>query len=80
MGFLYRYRDVSYTRIRNQLDLTDGNLATHTEKLEDAGYLENRRAWASDGFETRFRISPSGISAFQRYLEEMREFFDEVDN
>lgn len=80
MGFLYRHRDVSYTRIRDSLNLTDGNLASHTERLESVGYVENRRAWAQNGFETRYQITQKGVSAFQSYLQELRHFLSEVDS
>lgn len=80
MGFLYRHRDVSYTRLRDKLDLTDGNLASHTEKLEGAGYVENRRAWTQSGFETRYQITQSGVSVFQTYLQELRHFLNEADS
>lgn len=79
MGFLYKHRDVSYTRIRDLLDLTDGNLASHAANLEDAGYIETRRAWTQSGFETRYRITPSGVSTFQTYLQELRQFLDDVE-
>lgn len=80
MGFLYRHRDVSYTHTRNLLDLSDGNLASHVEKLEEAGYVENRRALTQNGFETRYRMTRSGVSAFRTYMEELRQFLDEVDS
>ncbi|WP_394354346.1 transcriptional regulator [Haloterrigena gelatinilytica] len=77
MGVLYKHRDVSYTHIRNHLDLTDGNLASHAEKLEQAGYVEDRRAWAQNGFETRYQITKAGVTAFQAYLRELSGFVDE---
>ncbi|WP_394364814.1 transcriptional regulator [Haloterrigena salifodinae] len=77
MGVLYKHRDVSYTHIRNHLDLTDGNLASHTEKLEQAGYVEDRRAWAQNGFETRYHLTTAGVTAFQAYLQELSGFVDE---
>lgn len=80
MGVLYRHRDVSYTHVRDLLELTDGNLASHAERLEQAGYLENRRAWSSNGFETRYRITQDGVEAFRTYLRELRQFLDEVDH
>ncbi|WP_408960082.1 transcriptional regulator [Natrinema sp. 74] len=77
MGVLYKHRDVSYTRVRDHLDLTDGNLASHAEKLEQAGYVEDRRAWAQNGFETRYHITKSGVTAFKTYLQELSGFVDE---
>lgn len=68
LGLLYRQRDVSFTRTRDVLGLTDGNLATHARRLEAAGYLAARRALAGDRFEVRYRITEAGSQAFRDYL------------
>lgn len=79
VGLLYRTRDAAFTTVRDRLDLTDGNLATHADRLEEAGFLEARRALTSDGFEKRYRITEDGSKAFRRYLGQLRGFVDEVD-
>lgn len=79
MGVLYKQGDVAYTRLRDHLELTDGNLATHADRLIDSGYLTDRRAWAQNGFETRYRITPDGVTAFEAYLERLRGFVDDHD-
>ncbi len=78
MRVLYRHRDVSYSELRDTLELTDGNLATHTETLEAANCLESRDAWAQNGFETRYRITTHGISTFKQYLGELRQLLEAV--
>lgn len=67
MAALQRNRETSFTRLRDGLGLTDGNLASHAAKLEEAGYLESRRALAGISFEVRYRITPRGAAAFQAY-------------
>lgn len=79
MGLLYRQRDAAFTAVRDRLELTDGNLASHADRLEEAGLLESRRALTSDGFEKRFRITRSGSRAFRAYVEELRGFLAGVD-
>lgn len=79
MGLLWRHRDVSYTRARDVLGLTDGNLATHTARLAEAGLLESRRVLAGDRFEVRYRITRAGAAAFRDYLEALRVFLAEAD-
>lgn len=79
MGLLYRQRDAAFTAVRDRLALTDGNLASHAGRLEDAGLLEARRALTSGGFEKRFRITREGSRAFREYVDELREFLDAVD-
>lgn len=79
MGLLYRHRDVAFTRARDTLGLTDGNLASHADRLEGAGLIEARRALTPQGFEKRYRITPEGSEAFRRYLGELRGFLSTVD-
>lgn len=79
MGLLYRSRDAAFTTVRDRLDLTDGNLATHADRLEEAGLLESRRALTSDGFEKRYRITPEGSQAFRDYVDELKGFLEAVD-
>lgn len=77
MTLLWRHRDVSFTAARDALDLTDGNLATHSKRLEAAGYLQSRRILQNDHFEARYRITPAGDQAFQQYLETLQRFLQE---
>lgn len=80
MALLWRHRDVSYTRTRDHLGLTDGNLATHIRRLEEAGLLEARRVLRGrHGFHLRYRITPHGLDAFRHYLNTMRTLLDEAE-
>ncbi len=76
MGLLWQRRDVGFAPARDALGLTDGNLASHAERLEKAGLLESRRALTRDGFQQRYRITKDGHHAFQSYLAALREFLD----
>lgn len=79
MGLLYKQRDASFTRVRDLLGLTDGNLASHGKRLADAGYVEMRRVLTPTGFESRLRITQQGARAFGAYLDALRGFLDEYD-
>lgn len=79
MGLLYKHRDVSFTRVRDLLHLTDGNLASHAAKLAEAGYLEGRRVLTREGFEMRYRITSQGAEAFHAYLAWLRSVLRELE-
>lgn len=79
MALLWRHRDVSYTRARDHLGLTDGNLATHAKRLEAAGFMQARRVLRGRaGFEVRYQITKEGVEAFRGYLAAMRGFLDDA--
>jgi DNA-binding MarR family transcriptional regulator len=79
MGLLHRHRDVSARAARKALDLTDGNLASHAARLEEAGWLESRRALAPTGFEVRYRITAAGSAAFREHVEDLRRMLEDWD-
>lgn len=79
MALLVRHRDVAFTVVRDALGLTDGNLATHAKRLEEAGYVEARRVLSGGKFEVRHRITSAGAQAFQEYLGQLRGFLEEEE-
>lgn len=80
MGLLHRHRDVSARAARKTLGLTDGNLASHAARLEEAGWLQSRRALSPTGFEVRYRITAEGSRAFREHVEELRRLLGEWDD
>lgn len=76
MALLFRHRDVAFTKVRDELGLTDGNLAAHAKRLEEAGYVEARRTLLDGRFEVRHRITAEGSAAFKEYLAGLRRFLD----
>lgn len=76
MAALFRNRESSFTRLRDGLALTDGNLGSHAAALEKAGYVESRRALAGLSFEVRYRITPAGSAAFVAYTQALRALLD----
>lgn len=76
LTLLNRNREVPLALAREQLDLTYGNLAGHSDKLEEAGYLERRRKLTPDGFQVRLRITEQGQRAFEAYLQALRIYLE----
>ena len=76
MGLLHRHRDVSARAARKALGLSDGNLASHARRLEEAGWLSSRRALSPAGFELRYRITPDGSRAFREHVAELRRMLE----
>ncbi len=60
--------DVEFTALKELLDVTDGNLASHTRALEDAGYIAVEKSFVGRKPNTRFKITPTGRSAFEAHL------------
>ena len=65
--------EVDFTWLRDRLDLTDGNLATHLRKLEAGGYVRCRKSFVGRRPRTAYRISARGRTAFERHVAALEE-------
>ena len=62
---------LSFQELRDLLGLTDGNLAVHARKLEDAGYVAVEKRFEGRVPRTEYRLSAAGRRALTAYLTRM---------
>jgi DNA-binding MarR family transcriptional regulator len=74
MTLLFRNRVAPFTWARDTLGLTDGNLDTHSKRLEEAGYIRRGRVLTTGGFQVRLRMTPEGDAAFRAYLQGLKAY------
>ena len=79
MALLHRNRQSSFTTAREELQMTPGNLGSHAQRLEEAGYIVSARVLTGRNFELRFRITPKGSDAFRAYLVQLRAIIDSAE-
>lgn len=71
LSLLQRNREASFNELCRALDLTEGNLGAHADRLVEAGYIGSFSALAGVRFERRFRLTARGHEAFRAYREEL---------
>lgn len=69
---------VSFTELKQQLNLTDGNLSVHLRTLEEAGYVTARREFAGRKPRTLYSLTPAGRTAFERYIDLLESFVEQT--
>ncbi len=62
---------LSFQELKDLLSLTDGNLAIHARRLEDAGYVACSKRFVGRVPRTEYRLTPGGKRALSGYLEHM---------
>jgi len=60
---------LTFTEVRDELGMTDGNLSVHLQKLEDKGYVGITKHFVGRRPQTTCRLMPPGRRAFTRYLD-----------
>ena len=64
---------ISYNELKELLQLTDGNLASHLRGLEDAGFIDVRKAFIGRKTNTSYTATESGKEAFKQHLDALEK-------
>lgn len=64
---------LDFTSLKEFLDVTDGNLATHLKKLENEGFIEVEKSFIDNKPNTRYYMTPAGKKAFEEHLNVLEE-------
>lgn len=70
--------ELSFTELRDQLGMTDGNLSLHIQTLEKAGYVEESRVLRNRRCLTLYKLTSTGREAFIRYLSLLEKIIEKV--
>ena len=60
--------DLSFTELRDTLNMTDGNLTTHIRTLQEAGYLSVTKSFHNNRPLTTCSLTAAGKKAFTSYI------------
>ncbi len=66
--------ELDFVSLRDLVGATDGNMSTHTKRLEDAGYVEVRKRFVDRKPSTSYALTEKGRAAFSAYVEELSKF------
>ena len=71
MAILMVNEEADFNFLKEQLSLTDGNLASHTRSLEELGY---NKSFVGRKPRTVFQATPQGREAFKSHIEALEKF------
>ncbi len=75
MALLYVVERADFLFVRNQTNLTPGNLSAHLGKLEAAGYVHIHKEFVGKVPKTFLSLTDTGREAFTAYRHRMKKLF-----
>ena len=75
---LYVVESLDYVFLKNQTNLSWGNLATHLNKLEDAGYIEITKGYQGKKPHSLIRLTSQGRGEFRNYKKKITGILDDL--
>ncbi|HEX2606628.1 MAG TPA: transcriptional regulator [Flavisolibacter sp.] len=68
MSILMVNEEVSFNDLKQMLEVTDGNLATHLVTLEEEGYLKVHKGFIGRKTNTTYAVTKAGEKAFKEHI------------
>jgi len=73
MAILCANESFDFNTMKETLQLTDGNLASHIKMLEGDGFVHVEKTYAGKKPLTIYTATPSGKEAFKKHIEALEE-------
>jgi len=65
---------VDFNTMKELLELTDGNLASHLKSLENADYIQTTKQFIGRKPNTKYQITKLGKHDFKEHLDALEKF------
>ena len=69
MSSLMVNSEMSFNDLKQMLEVTDGNLATHLVNLEENGFIKVHKGFIGRKTNTTYSITKAGEKAFKEHIE-----------
>lgn len=79
MSMLMTYGECDFTFFKKTLEITDGNLGSHLQRLEDAKYIEIKKTFVKKRPKSIVTITDKGVHAYKEYIKTLESILN-MDN
>jgi predicted ArsR family transcriptional regulator len=78
MSLLAATAQLSFTELRDTLNMTDGNLTAHMRTLQEAGYVSVTKEFHGGRPLTTFSLTNSGKKGFTSYIDLLEQIIKQT--
>jgi len=78
MSALMVNESLNFNDLKQLIDATDGNLATHLKTLEDNKYIKVQKGFIGRKTNTTYSITKTGEKAFRLHLDALEQIIKNV--
>lgn len=78
VAYLATRGSATFTELKKELNITDGNLEAHMKKLTGNKYIIVNRGSGKTRPQTIYRLSKSGTRAFRQYVDALQNWLNPI--
>lgn len=75
-AYLYRHGETTFPTLVEELDMTEGNLASHLQKMEDADAIAVEKEFVERKPQTSYTLTETGQKKFEAHIETLEQLID----
>lgn len=79
MSALVVNASVNFIELKELINVTDGNLASHLKTLEESGYIKVHKGFIGRKTNTTYSISRAGEKAFKSHLDALEKMIRSME-
>jgi DNA-binding MarR family transcriptional regulator len=76
---LYANGETSFTALKEDLEITEGNLSSHLQKMEDAECVRVEKQFVDRKPQTTYELTESGRTKFENHVRTLDSLIDGLD-
>lgn len=65
--------EVNFNELKELIQVTDGNLASHLKTLEESGYLKVHKGFVGRKTNTTYSVTKNGEKAFKAHIDALEK-------
>ena len=70
--------EINFNELKELLNITDGNLASHLKTLEESGYIKIQKGFIGRKTNTTYSVTKAGEKAFKLHLTALEKMIGTV--
>jgi DNA-binding MarR family transcriptional regulator len=70
--------EVSFNELKELIQVTDGNLASHLKALEENGFIKVNKGFVGRKTNTTYAVTKAGEKAFRQHIEALEQMIRQV--
>jgi DNA-binding MarR family transcriptional regulator len=78
MSALMVNESVNFNQLKELIQVTDGNLASHIKSLEDSGYIKIQKGFIGKKTNTVYSVTKAGEKAFRVHLDALEKMIKNI--
>jgi DNA-binding MarR family transcriptional regulator len=79
MSSLLVNEDVNFNELKELIQVTDGNLASHLKTLEESNYIKVQKGFIGRKTNTTYSVTKAGEKAFKQHLDALEKMIRSLE-